>query len=159
MRSSFFSFLVPRSTILNQLLSVAASPHKYLEWESWGPEGSRMLKLGRSEGWSCHSYGMKVVYCRLNETSARVFDFNPYTTRKDVNTARCPHLPWKYMPMETKIGRRRNLFDTDVVTCLPGREASIPLPPNTHGWENIMITEDHIAMVQVGNPQSLPFPH
>lgn len=124
---------VPRSTILNQLSSVAANPQKYLEWESWGPEGSRMLKLDRSESWSCHSYGMKAVYSPLNGTSARIFDFNPYRTRKNLNTPHSPHLPWKPLPMETKIGRRRNLFDINVVTSLQGREASIPLPPNIHG--------------------------
>ena len=151
--------LVPRSTILNQVSSVAASPQKYLGWESWGPKGSRMLKLDQSEAWACHSYGMKFVHSPYGGTVAHVFDFNPYATRKDVNTASCPHLPWLGMPMETKIGGRRNPFDTDVVTSLPGREAFIPLIPDDLGWDSTTITEDHIVMVQVGNPQSVPFPH
>ena len=142
--------LVPRSTILNQVLSVAASPQKYLEWESWGPKGSRMLKVNPSKVQACHFHGMKFVYSPHGGTFARVFDFNPYAARKDVNTASCPHLLWKTMPMETKISRRRNPFDIDVVTSLPGREASIPLTPNKHGWESTMITEDHIVMAQVG---------
>ena len=53
------------------------------------------------------------------------------------------------MPMKTKIRRRRSPFDTNVTTSLPGREASIPLPPNDHGWESAMITEDHIVMISV----------
>ena len=140
--------LVLRSTILNQVSSIAASSQKYLDWESWGPAGSRMLKLDPSDIWACHSYGMKFVCSPDGGTFARMFDFNPYATRKD---ASCPQLPWKPMPMETKIRRRRSPFDTDVVTSLPGREASIPLPTsNNLGWESTMITEDHIVMVQVG---------
>ena len=107
-----------------------------------------MLKLDPSDIWACHSYGMKFVCSPDGGTFARMFDFNPYATRKD---ASCPQLPWKPMPMETKIRRRRSPFDTDVVTSLPGREASIPLPTsNNLGWESTMITEDHIVMVQVG---------
>jgi len=142
--------LVPRSTILNQVSSIAGSSQKYLEWESWGPAGSRMLKLNPSDIWACHSHGMKFIYSPDGGTFARLFDFNPYASRKDVNTASCPHLPWKAMSMATKIRRRRGPFDTDVVTSLPGREASIPLTPNNNGWESTMITEDHIVMVQVG---------
>ena len=142
--------LVPRSTILNHISSVAASSQKYLEWESWGPKGSRMLKMDLSDVWACHSYGMKFVYSPDGGTFTRAFDLNPYSARKDVNSARCPHLSWKALPIETKIGRRRNPFDIDVVTSFPGREASIQLIPNNHGWESTMITEDHIVMVQVG---------
>ena len=108
-----------------------------------------MLELDPSQVWTRHSYGMKFIYCPDGGTFARVFDFNPYATRKDIKTASCPHLPWKPMSMETKIRRERGPFDADVVTSLRGREASIPLPPNGRGWESAMITEDHIVMIPV----------
>lgn len=146
--SSFIVLLVPRSTILHHILCVSTSSQKHLKWESWGPKGSRMLDIEPSNVWVCHSYGMKFVHspCR---NFANVYDLNPYATRKDVNSANRPDFPWGIMEKETKISGRHNPFDTDVVTSLPGREASIELIPNEHGWEATMIAEDHIVLVQV----------
>jgi len=150
--------LVPHSTILNHISSVILSLQKSLEWESWGPKGSCMLKVDPSDVWIYHSYGMKFVYSPDGGTFVHTFDLNPYATRKVINTASCPDLSWKAMLMETKIRRRHNLFDTDVVTSFPGREASIQLTPNNHGWESTMITEDYIVMVQVGKSAILAIP-
>jgi len=141
--------LVPRSTILHQVSCVSSSPQKYVGWESWGETGSRMLDIQPSDVWVCHSYGMKFVHSRDGEAFACLYDLNPYATRKVVNTANSPDLPWKPMEKETKISGRRNPFSTDVFTSLPGREASLDLIPNEHGWEATMITGDHVVMVQV----------
>lgn len=152
------TLLVPRSTILSQVSRVSASPQKYLEWESWGPTGSRMLKIKPSDVWVCYSYGMKFVHSSpAGSVFAHVYDFNPYATRTDVSSANCPHLPWKAMPMETKIRRGHNPFDIDVITSLPGRNATFHLMPSDHGWEATMITEDHIVLVQVSEPQHVLF--
>jgi len=139
--------LVPRSTILHQVSCVSSSPQKYVGWESWGETGSRMLDIKPSNVWVCHSYGMKFIHSPDHGETASVYDLNPHATRKDVNTAN-PHLRWKAME-GTKISGGRNPFRADVVTSLPGREASLNLIPNKHGWDATMITEDHIMMVQV----------
>ena len=139
--------LVPRSTILYQVSCVSSSPQKYVGWETWGPTGSRMLDIEPSDVWVCHSYGMKFIH-KDGEANTSVYDLNPYATRKDVNTAN-PHIPWKAMKETKMIGGRRNPFKMDVITYLPGREASLKLTPNEHGWKAAMITEDHIVMVQV----------
>ena len=137
--------LVPRSTILDRVSSSFGSS---LEWESWGPQGSRMLDIKPSDVWVCHSYGMKFIHNPVGEAIAIVYDFNPYATRKDVDTPN-RHLPWKVMERETRISCERSPFKTDVVTSLPGREVSLELTPNDHGLEAVMITEDHIVIVQV----------
>jgi len=143
--------LVPRSTILNQVSSISTSSRKFRNWKSWGPEGSRMLKLTSSNVWTCLSYGMKFIYCAVGGKYARVFDFNPYATTKDANSsASCALLPWEPLPMETKIRSRRKPFKIDMVTSLPGREAYALLPRmSVLGWEGAMITEDHIVLILV----------
>ena len=141
-------FLIPRSTILYHVSCVSISSQKHLEWESWGPKGSRVLDIEPSNFWVYHSYGMKFIHTRLGEAVASMYNFNPYARRKDMNTADS-HLPWKAMEKETKISGERNPFDIDVVTSLPGREASLELMADEHGWEATMITEDHVVMVQV----------
>ncbi|KAL4078607.1 hypothetical protein V8B97DRAFT_1880936 [Scleroderma yunnanense] len=140
--------LVPRSTILSHVSSISTSPEKHLEWESWGAKGSRMLLLAPSDIWVCHTYGMKYIH-KDGGVSASIYDFNPYVTNKDVNTASCPRISWTAMEKETIIRGRTNPFEMDVVTSLPGRKAPLPLTPNGNGWEAAMITEDHIVMVQV----------
>ena len=139
--------LVPRSTILHQLSRVSSSPQKYVGWESWGETGSRMLDIESFDIQECCSYGMKFIHSPDGEEIANVYDLNPHATRKDVNIVN-PHLPWKAME-ETEISGRRNPFQADVVTSLPGREAFLDLIPNEHGWVATMITEDHIVMVYV----------
>lgn len=143
--------LVPRSVILYQASRVSSSPQKYIEWELWGPQGSRILDIQPSDVWVCHSYGMKFVYGPDDQHAGCLYDFNPYATRKVVNTANRPGLPWKPMEKETKISGTRNPFDTDVVTSLPGCGVSLDilLLFNEDGWEATMITGDHIVMVQV----------
>jgi len=116
-----------------------------------------MLKMDSSAVRGFHCYGMKFVSLQRG-TIARVFDFNPYKTRKILSTFSY-RFPWLAMPEETKFRRRHSPFDTAVVTSLKGCEIPILLIPDKDDWESTMITEDHVVMVQVGKFRIAPFPH
>ena len=140
---------VPLSTLLAEVERSRDVPHRSVPWDAWGPNGTRMLFREPSETWVCYTYGMKFIQGLRwkNGHVARVYDFNPYVTRKHVKTRIESPIPWMRLGEQSKC--RCESFCEEVVTKLPGRVAMVTLEHLDEGWDAAMIGEDHIVMVQV----------
>ncbi|KAG6373377.1 hypothetical protein JVT61DRAFT_6525 [Boletus reticuloceps] len=122
--------------------------HRIVSWDTWGPDGTRLLFMKPSATQTGYAYGMKFIQGlrRNNGHVAQVYDFNPHAARTHAETSVDSSTPWKRLARQSKFSGK--IFYKDVVTRLPGRVATITLEHSVDGWEAAMIGEDHIVMVQ-----------
>ncbi|KAF8442458.1 hypothetical protein L210DRAFT_3536652 [Boletus edulis BED1] len=145
-----FDLFVPLSTLLLEVERSHGVLHRIALWDTWGPDGTRLLFMKPSATRTGYAYGMKFIQGlrRNNGHVARVYDFNPYAARKHAETSADSSTPWKRLARQSKFSASGRIFYKDVVTRLPGRVATITLEHSDEGWEAAMIGEDHIVMVQ-----------
>jgi hypothetical protein len=146
--------VVPLSTIMAQVELSHEGPKRRVPWKQWGPYGSHMLFRNPSDTWVCYVYGTRFIQLLPwdKEKRARVYDFNKYAARRDVQDRQTtePKLPWKRLGRSDPLNSQCFAFDEEVNTHLPGRVAVVNVMPNDHqDWEAAMIGEDNIIMVSV----------
>lgn len=140
---------IPAATLLKRVTSADAAT--VVDWESWGPRGSLLLKSWIHPGsvWVCYVYGEKYVSFHPageNTQSVVVFDFNEAAALRSGP-----------MPEQPSVYKEKNIFEDEVVTNIPYRATLCRIQSGpAHG----MCSEDAILLVDVRSlnlPQTRSF--
>ncbi|KAI0695131.1 hypothetical protein BC835DRAFT_1273744 [Cytidiella melzeri] len=148
---------VPFSTVTSHLKSLA-TPSQILEWEQWGPEGSRMMKApdGHSMIWVCYIFGQSFIapwrtprYTELpvGPKAIQILDFNQLVIKKELVKEENETAVTKInnSPHELRLG---SIFQETVTTSLPYRRKVIDVPLHPyHTFSAVMLSEDSIVTV------------
>lgn len=178
------TLVIPQSTLLSRLDLLGPMTAPPLDWEAWGPAGSRMTKLYTPnvafDSWACYVYGTKLIVPEHssrtnNEFIVQVFDFNLNAVRRavsqdaNVNVYPCPtdtsvtHLECDKSLCITAptVFKAGDVFKEEVKTCLPYRWIAKVIP-STRSECSTMCSEDSIIVVDVSaitlnhHPQTNP---
>lgn len=78
-----FIFLFFAETIRKLATKYGNGTCTQMNWETWGPQNTRILERAAPSQWICYTYGSKFAY--LNTTAGQavvtIFDFNPAAVR------------------------------------------------------------------------------
>ena len=161
----------PLSVFVSHLsgLNPGAMPHA-LDWEAWGPEGTRMVMPPQphSNVWVCYVFGSKYIaselYGRMNELhfDVHVYDFNQLALKQTIPEGHDSGDPDFSSPSLEGGTDDRTLFVTtptvfephyifeDVVqTTLPYRVRAFPLDSMSFFHCAVMCSEDSLIIVDV----------
>lgn len=77
-----FVFLFFAETIRELATQYGSGTFTQMQWESWGPQNTRILERSAPSQWICYTYGSKFAYLdTATEDVVTILDFNPAAVR------------------------------------------------------------------------------
>ena len=154
--------------VFRPFLRAARAPRRYVEWEEWGPAGTRVLPhTAEWPTWACYVYGMRYVFPRSITASngrraIRVFDFHPTRLRQARATDAADDVDaWTIVTEPGYVGTSET-WEVEfwkqhgVQSHLPFLVKEILLPPHVRAAVNddvsLMLSEDTIIAIEDVSP-------
>ena len=154
--------------VFRPFLRTARAPRRYVEWEEWGPAGTRVLPhTAEWPIWACYVYGMRYVYPRPITASngrraIRVFDFHPTRLRQARATVAADDVDaWTIVTDQGYVGTSET-WEAEfwkqhgIQSHLPFLVKEILLPPHVRAAANddvsLMLSEDTIIAIEDVSP-------
>ncbi|KAK1228646.1 hypothetical protein PQX77_008240 [Marasmius sp. AFHP31] len=150
----------PQSTLLAHA-DAQEDTHRTIDWEVWGPTGTRLMKFPHAQMhstvWECYSYGSRYVVwecsSRTNDMyTMLLYDFGRRArSREEATDHNCDLSALRSLPPDetfhvdapTEITK---IFDQKVTTYMPYRVHLVSLPA-TNSRSSLMCSEDALIVV------------
>lgn len=152
-----FAFMIPSSTLSKHITCLPAGQGHVLNWDEWGPNGSRMIfKPQHSNTWVCHVYGLR--YTTPDDmsdddgaTSISVYDFNPLPIWRANSASSEQGQVTEAITIDTD-----GVFAAPVTTSLPYRLSKVCWGPEEDATDfgrfgSVMCSEDSLIVVGVSS--------
>ncbi|KII87711.1 hypothetical protein PLICRDRAFT_54778 [Plicaturopsis crispa FD-325 SS-3] len=152
-----FVFFMLQDAFLEHIDRVGTHSGYTFRWEEWGPQTTRMARIDPSDTWVCYLYGTKFVQLSKASTGGlcvQLYDFNQNAIRHALSCEQdpeeCETGSTSLLNHSTTGDRRHSMFRDPVITCLPCRLTSFPLPNLNEYYEveAVMLSEDALILIE-----------
>ncbi|CAL1695559.1 unnamed protein product [Somion occarium] len=151
-----YTLFIPSTTIFKHMDMYSGD----IEWEQWGPAGSRLIypTPSISRVWVCYVYGMGFTFLLRSQMHEQrqtlyMFDFNQLAIRKSMQEKANIDEPqtsesWNLMTDDSVIDAGASVFNDSIKTSLPFRFRIHDIAPDPDGRAvAAMLSEDSIILV------------
>lgn len=160
--NSSHDLFVSADTLLSHIEALPAGTLQHdIDWEEWGPTGTRLMRSSSSSAWVCYVFGTKFATItsrnRLFPDTLEIRDFNQLAMKRDPESGENP---------DSQDGTVQHVYDSSVIkagvflydvrTSLPYRvtRRSLPRSFTQHFLTAVMCSEDNLILVDVRMPQA-----